>query len=315
MQEKQTYSENSQYAPAWVRRGNYAIGLDQYYTKPAIAQHCYDSFLQIAQKRDIKIAKYTFLEPSAGTGAFLHLLPKGSIGLDLSPKHPSVRQANFLGWQPEDTTQYLAIGNPPFGHRAWLALAFLQRAADFCDLVGFILPMYFASDGKGSAKHRVRKLRLLHSEELPYDIFENAEGKTLSINTVWQIWGKCTEEEQTEIPNCAAYVDIYTVSTAPKRRCGLQRMAHYDFFLQSTFYKPPQVVKSFEEVKYGSGYGIIIKKEKEAIVTALEAANWQKYSIRATNNCRHIGMQHIRKCLWDAGFRDKEPILQHSLDV
>lgn len=299
---------NHSHAPRWVHKGGYAIGLDQYYTRSEVAKQCYQSFCKVAEQKGVDLGAYTFLEPSAGTGTFLRWLPDPKIGLDLYPKHPGVQQADFFQWKPNTSIQYVAIGNPPFGHRAWLALAFLKRLANFCELVGFILPMYFQSDGKGTPKNRVPNMTLLHSQELPYDIFESPEGKSISINTVWQIWGKKDLNHQINKATCDEYLNIYTVCTVPKRRCGLQRMNQYDCFIQSTFYKPPKIVTSFEEVQYGSGYGMIIKKEKEAVIQALKNADWQRYSLRATNHCRHIGMQHIRQCLCEAGFADKRPI-------
>ena len=70
-----------------------------------------------------------------------------------------------MTWTPNNTDDRpcIAIGNPPFGYRGWLALV-LNRAAEFCDYVGFILPMSFQSDGKGSPKNRVRGMTLVHSE-------------------------------------------------------------------------------------------------------------------------------------------------------
>jgi len=56
------------------------------------------------------------------------------------------------------------VGNPPFGYRAWLALAFMRHASLFCDYIGMILPMAFQSDGKGSPKNRIDAMRLAYSE-------------------------------------------------------------------------------------------------------------------------------------------------------
>lgn len=40
-------------------------------------------------------------------------------------------------------------------------------------------------------------------------------------------------------------------------------MKEYDFFVSSTFYKNMKIIFSFDKVNYGSGYGIIIKKNKK----------------------------------------------------
>ena len=67
--------------------------------------------------------------------------------------------------------QYAVLGNPPFGYRAWLALAFINHSAIFADYIGFILPMAFQSDGKGSPKFRVKGAELILSTRLPSNAF------------------------------------------------------------------------------------------------------------------------------------------------
>src|SRR3990172_1757389 len=92
------------------------------------------------------------------SGAFYNLLPKNRrIGIDVENFNDGYMQKDYLTWGPNftDDRPCMAIGNPPFGYRGWLALAFLNKSAEFCDYVGFILPMSFQSDGKGSPKNRV----------------------------------------------------------------------------------------------------------------------------------------------------------------
>jgi hypothetical protein len=293
------YIQKDAITPSWMKRGKYQMPYDKYYTNADIAQYCCDSLMRIAAEYSIDTRHYTFVEPSAGNGSFFNLLPvPNRIGMDVSPQSGGIIEQDFFDWQPDLTKKYITIGNPPFGLRGWLALAFINRAAQFSDLVGFILPMYFNSDGKGSAKFRVRGLNLLHCEELPPDIFHN--GKPMSINTVWQVWGK-VGENKAQKPRCRSIVEIYTVCTNPQRRCGLDKMNLYDLFIQSTFYDKIQIAQRFEDVKYGSGYGLIIHSNKEAIVQCLNATDWHKHSIRATNHCRHIGKSNIINALIEHG--------------
>jgi len=49
------------------------------------------------------------------------------------------------------------IGNPPFGYRACLALAFVNHAARFADYIVMILPMGFQSNGKGNPKFKAAR--------------------------------------------------------------------------------------------------------------------------------------------------------------
>ena len=287
---------------------------DQYFTKHAVAEKCWNSLTATAGKYGIDLRAHHFVEPSAGEGCFIRHLPRRRrIALDIAPPakaHPETEKADFLRWSPPENKagkRFAVVGNPPFGVRGAMALAFLNRAALFADIIGFILPMTFTSDGKGGALTRVAShLSLLHSEELPPNAFYEADnGADRDINTVWQVWGALANPlPRPSAPDCSEYVDIRTVCTAPNRRCGLRLMERYDFFLQGTFYEnsPPRVVQNFDEVKYGSGYGVIIRKNKRGVAAALKAADWGRHSSRATNHCRHIRMRHIRNALAAAGF-------------
>jgi len=278
---------------------------DQFYTKREVARDCLRVFRQVAARHGYDLRRHTFVEPSAGEGGFVGQLPAArSIALDTDPQAAGIRRADFLRWTPPPG-KYAVIGNPPFGHRGAVALAFINRAALFADIVGFILPMTFASNGKGGAMTRVKGLRLLHSEELPADSFYHQAGAR-DINTVFQVWGSRNLADAPAPPTCDAFVQILTVCTNPSRRCGTHRMHEYDYFLQGTFYanRPPKVVRDFADVKYGSGYGVIIKQRKRDIERALRGADWLTHSSKATNHCRHIRMQHIRDALIAAGYRD-----------
>ena len=281
---------------------------DSVYTKREVARHCWNVFRGAAAKHGYELRKHIFVEPSAGEGCFMDLLPcTRRIALDIRPHGQEIVKADFLEWSPPKAGCYAVIGNPPFGVRGAIALEFVNRAAHFADIVGFILPMTFASNGKGGAMTRVRGLSLLHSEELPPNAFYHPGGGDRDINTVFQVWGARKTAAAKPPPTCDDYVRIYTVCTSPSRRCGLTRMEQYDYFVQGTFYdnRPPKVVVDFADVKYGSGYGIIIRKQKSAIVAALKKADWNKHSSRATNHCRHIRMAQIRAALIEAGFRDE----------
>lgn len=178
--------------PDWVRGRD--VGLDQFNTDPKVSAYCWASMQAIMKGRGEKISDFKFIEPSAGTGAFYDLLPVGSrIGIDVEAYRPNYVCADFLTWKPKrNGKRFAAIGNPPFGYRGWLALVFLNHAANWCDYVGFILPMSFQSDGKGSPKHRVPGMHLIHSEKLPDNAFLRRNGDELSVNTLWQVWERTT---------------------------------------------------------------------------------------------------------------------------
>ena len=109
------------------------MSLDQFYTKPEVAELCCNL---------MDFSKYNkILEPSAGTGVFLELLPEDKrIGIDLEPKHPEITKQDFFLYKG---TEDLVIGNPPFGRVSSLAIKFFNHAATFADTIAFIIPRTF----------------------------------------------------------------------------------------------------------------------------------------------------------------------------
>ena len=222
------------------------------------------------------------------------------------PHRYDYMQTDFLSWlPPEDGLPSAIVGNPPFGYRGWLALAFMNHAARFADYVGMILPMSFQSDGKGSPKRRVNGLRLQLTEYLPPDAFSDIKGRTVKVNALFQVWQRGVNN-LVRYPSCDTWLDIFTVDNRRERLCGQSRLHEADCFLQRTFYnEPPTLVMDFADVRYVCGYGLVFRKAKQKIAAILRNADWRKYSNLAVHNCRHISMYHIRRVLTDAGLCDE----------
>lgn len=291
--------------PSWVDINE--VGLDQFFTTPAIAKECYDSLIRymVSIKKDPE--SYSFIEPSAGLGAFYNLLPENRrIGIDVEKFNLDYLNCDFLSWRPtSERVNYICVGNPPFGYRAWLALAFLNHAAHFSEIVGFIVPMAFQSRGKSNVQDRVKGLYLVHSSPLPANSFFDRNGQSVKVNSLWQIWSRHKNKGYQTEKTCDQYIDLFTVDMRKERRCGHTRLLEADYFLQRTFYShPPKLVKDFDLVKYVCGYGIVIKKNHREIIDILSNADWKKYSNLASHNCRHISMCHIRSALIENGFFD-----------
>ena len=287
---------NSKRIPNWVR--DREIDLDQYNTLPDIAEYCYSSLLNYLDKKKAK--GFTFIEPSAGTGSFYDLLPPDNrIGIDVDDFRDDYVRHDFLTWEPPKG-KFVAIGNPPFGYRGWLALAFMNKITEFCDYAGMILPMSFQSDGKGSPKHRVNGMKLVHSEKLQHDVFVTPNGDHLNVNALWQIWEKGEMPPPPDFALCDEYIELFTVDLRKERLCGMKKINQCDTFIQRTYFGGyPRIVSNFSDVKYGCGYGILFKKNKREIKKALKSINWNMYSNLAVHNCRHISMYHIKKAITD----------------
>ena len=282
---------------------NEALPEDSFFTDREVATSCYETFINVCDKNNISLEGYQFIEPSAGEGCFTDLLPDDTIALDIAPRSKGIKKADFLKWYPAKDAKYAVIGNPPFGVRGAMALAFVNRALLFADIVAFILPMSFYSNGKGSNMKRVNGARLLHSEQLPHNAFYMPEtGKSVGVKTVFQVWKRGESKAVFTDYDISQDVDIFTCCSHKNRYCGLGRGRDYDCFIASTFYGDKlAIVKNFDDVLYGSGYGIIIKRNKKEIMKILKGADWSKYCSDATNSCRHVRMYHIRKLLGDSG--------------
>lgn len=298
--------KNNKDIPTWVNIEE--VDLDHFCTRPDVAKSCWEIFIKYLKKEKVDISKYTFIEPSAGLGAFYNLLPKNRrIGIDVVKSNPNFIQHDFLSWLPEDKNKkYITIGNPPFGYRAWLALSFVNHAGLFSDYIAFIVPMAFQSNGKSNVKDRIKGFHLVHQSSLPNDSFIDINEKIVKINALFQIWKRGNTIKKVE-KTCDEYIDLFTVDMRKERKCGHKRLNEADFFLQRSFFNnPPKLVKSFSEVRYVCGYGIVLKKDREKVLKILENTDWKKFNNLASHNVKHISMEHIRKALINAGFIDKK---------
>ncbi len=290
--------------PSWVRPNR--VDLDRFFTRPAVARDCHAALLEIMRDDHADTAVYKYVEPAAGDGVFYDLLPDGRrVGIEIVPGRPEFETADFLSWVPRlNGHRYAVVGNPPFGYRAWLALAFVNHAATFADYIGLILPMAFQSDGKGSPKHRVKGAELVDMRPLPRNAFVTATGQPAGINALWQVWRRGVNNRK-PVPTCESWIDLFTVDMRKERLCGQERLGQADYFLQRTFFAtPPVLVRDFGDVRYVCGYGIVIKRDREAVTACLNGIDWRRYSNLAAHNCRHISMYHIRRALTDHGFVD-----------
>lgn len=82
-----------------------------------------------------------FLEPSAGNGSFLNYL-NNYVALDIAPEDARIKKQDFLSYTPS-ITNFITIGNPPFGKRSKLAIEFFNKASEMSNVIAFIVPVSF----------------------------------------------------------------------------------------------------------------------------------------------------------------------------
>ena len=162
---------------------------DQYYTKSSVAKECIDHILSKCPEA----SQYHWIEPSAGNGSFLKALPNGiqRVGIDLDPKMDGVLKGDFLTWEPSSDVKRIFFGNPPFGKQGSLAKSFIQHAAQYAELIAFILPKSFVKPSMSRAFPS--KFHCILEKELPKDSFE-VNQVAYDVPCVFQIWQKKSED-------------------------------------------------------------------------------------------------------------------------
>lgn len=166
--------------------------LDKYYTKDHIADLCVEEMLKALP---VNAQSYLFIEPSAGSGAFIDAVEKHGLnikGFDLMPTREDVIQNDFLTGDianhlsdEEQAQKKITIGNPPFGRKSALAIDFVNRSLEQTDFVGFIIPNQFE---KWSVQSKINpKAKLIANITLPEDSFILLN-KTIKLRCVFQIW-------------------------------------------------------------------------------------------------------------------------------
>lgn len=153
--------------------------LDQYYTKPEVAEGCFNVLFQHLNIRN----DTTFVEPSAGCGAFLKEGFKWEA-YDLEPKHPLAEKKDFF--DVEDLNNKVIVGNPPFGFASSLALKFINHSEEQgAKVVAFILPKTFK---KKMFQEKVsHNLTLTLEQDLPKNSFI-LDGESYDVPCVFQVW-------------------------------------------------------------------------------------------------------------------------------
>jgi len=162
------------------------LDYDQFYTNSDIAKLCLEQLHYVIG--DLKKYK-NIVEPSAGSGAFLDLLPPHALGIDIDPNHDRIVKGDFLKWQPP-AQDFIVIGNPPFGKNSSLAVNFFNKSAEFADVIAFIVPRTFR---KSSLTRRLNSsFHLQYEKILPIDSFHFPDNTKQSVSTCFQVWKKLT---------------------------------------------------------------------------------------------------------------------------
>jgi len=269
---------------------------DQFFTPEKTAQHCFDVF---CEKVNENVSCFKFIEPSAGTGNFLKVLPENTISMDIEPMCENTIQQDYLEWKPVTHERYVVFGNPPFGLRGHLALKFINHSFEFAEYVCFILPQLFESDGKGVPRKRVKGYNLIHSEKIE-PLFYEPNDKEIKVNCIFQIWSKYhTDKNYTLNQNIHENVKIYSLSDGGTVATTRNKdfIGKCDVYIPSTCFGKENMrcYDSFEELPGKKGYGIIFEELKEEFIDKMRSTDWTTIAFLSTNSAYNLRSSQIIK--------------------
>jgi len=272
---------------------------DQFFTPIPTAKHCFDLFCNEIHKYGEKETDYIYIEPSAGDGSFLNVLPPNTIALDIEPKHESILEQDYLDWKPEiKEGKIVVFGNPPFGLRGHMALKFINHSYDFADYVCFILPQLFESDGKGVPRKRVRGYHLIYSTKLDSSFYE-PDRTEIKINTIFQIWSKHHQNETYDITEYSNHpvLKIYSMSdggTIATTRNKIM-IGKCDVYIPSTCFGKENMkcYFDFEDLPGRKGYGIVFFEKKTERISEMVNKKWEDIAFLSTNSAYNLRSSQI----------------------
>jgi len=270
---------------------------DQFFTPPDTAKLCFQIFTDTISNYGEEHNKFKYIEPSAGDGSFLKILPENTIAMDIEPRHSSILNFDYLDWKPENNEKYVVFGNPPFGLRGHKALKFINHSYDFADYVCFILPQLFESDGKGVPRKRVKGYNLINSVKMPTNFYE-PDGKILKINTIFQIWSKNHKNETYDIKDYSnENMRIYSMSdggTVSSTR-NKNMIGKCDIYIPSTCFGKENMkcYNNFEDLPGKKGYGIVFTTDKKNMVNKMLSIEWNKIAFLSTNSAYNLRSSQI----------------------
>jgi predicted RNA methylase len=260
--------------------------LNKFYTHPDIAKIFVDKINSISPLNQYDL----ILEPAAGSGNILQFLPETTIGMDIEPENINIIKQDFFSYQPYDKlfgpyntyNKIACITNPPFGkgYMNPLAKRFFNHAAEFSDLIAFIVPAKWHTSWK-IQKQLNEKFGLYYSDILPPKSFL-LDGKPYNVNCCMQIWSKeklginlkISERPKTSHEDFDLFLTCDNVSRRKIIREQLKENQYWEFGLK---YWGKIHVCSMEDIPVDTTTHYLFKSFKPYVKDIVEQIDWEKY--------------------------------------
>ncbi|BAQ84262.1 hypothetical protein [uncultured Mediterranean phage uvMED] len=133
------------------------LKLDKYYTPDDLAKYCVNKTKEVIGEKNIT----QFLEPSAGSGAFIPYLGDNYLAFDIEPEAEGILQMDYLSNIIEYKRGRCVIGNPPYGKGNYTSVKFFKNAISQGDYISFILPISQLNNNM-----YMYEFDMIHSEDL-----------------------------------------------------------------------------------------------------------------------------------------------------
>ena len=237
-------------------------GKEQFYTPPETAEWVLAKVLKFVPQPK----KVTWLEPSAGAGAFIDALYghgiKDVLAVDIEPHHRAVKKQDFLTWKAPHTG-IIAIGNPPFGRNNALSIPFFNHCAEFCDVIAFIVPRSWR---KWSVTNR---LSMNFELKADYDLHINyvdSQGNDVyaknNLKTCLQIWVRTQKPRK---PVVIPPTELAVKSTPAQADIAMRVFGYGCGNVYTEFDRKPNTTMIFLKVK------------NKSVIRALKTIDFSKY--------------------------------------
>lgn len=259
--------------------------LDKFYTHPNVAKRFVEVINNLFPLDEFDLV----IEPSAGCGNILQYLPIGSVGLDLEPEAEHIVRQDFFDYQsPYDpifnNIRIACVGNPPFGsgYMNPLAKAFFNHAAEFSEVIAFIVPAKWHTSWKVQFQLN-KSFGLYFSEILPKNSFL-LDGKPYNVPCCMQVWSKVKpkgkedirikERPPTKHHDFEMFLTCDNVPKLPAVREQIKNQEYWEFALK---YWGQIRVCDFSEVSPDTTTHYLFKSNKDYVRSIFEQIDWSKY--------------------------------------